>query len=248
MPFLRHFSCDTPCHSVFDLASRALQLENLFLRHQIGVLHRSARKRPKLTSLDRRLCRTNRWFHSARVPGPCDRVPLELATPNLGLLFPVLSPIENASVVGEDPPEPRSIQPAEMGRVVTVPQVGGLRGPRKILETVDKLSEKPIRFGPDDIFVRHNLERSLGTPSWYVPKAIPNSLPAGTPHARRDYPMQSTRIFALLTFFHDASVERLNGPDIVWIKLRERVDLLFRDVHWSLQHKPRDALTAGRSR
>src|ERR1035438_9651749 len=30
-----------------------LQLENLALRHQIGVLHRSARKRPKLTSRDR---------------------------------------------------------------------------------------------------------------------------------------------------------------------------------------------------
>src|SRR6266566_4723776 len=30
----------------------ALQLENLALRHQIGVLRRSARKRPKLTSGD----------------------------------------------------------------------------------------------------------------------------------------------------------------------------------------------------
>jgi putative transposase len=35
-------------HSRLDL-----QLENLALRHQIGVLHRSARKRPKLTSRDR---------------------------------------------------------------------------------------------------------------------------------------------------------------------------------------------------
>jgi hypothetical protein len=33
----------------------ALQLENLALRHQIGVLQRSARKRPKLTSADRLL-------------------------------------------------------------------------------------------------------------------------------------------------------------------------------------------------
>jgi putative transposase len=31
----------------------ALQLENLALRHQIGVLQRSARKRPRLTPLDR---------------------------------------------------------------------------------------------------------------------------------------------------------------------------------------------------
>jgi len=33
----------------------AVQLENLALRHQIGVLRRSARERPKLTSGDRLL-------------------------------------------------------------------------------------------------------------------------------------------------------------------------------------------------
>jgi len=33
----------------------ALELANLALRHQIGVLQRSARKRPKLTPLDRLL-------------------------------------------------------------------------------------------------------------------------------------------------------------------------------------------------
>ena len=32
-----------------------LQLENLALRHQIGVLQRSVKKRPKLTSIDRLL-------------------------------------------------------------------------------------------------------------------------------------------------------------------------------------------------
>ena len=37
--------------------SRAvLELENLALRHQIGVLQRSARKRPRLTPVDRLLC------------------------------------------------------------------------------------------------------------------------------------------------------------------------------------------------
>jgi hypothetical protein len=44
--------------------SRAsLGLENLALRHQIGVLQRSAGKRPKLTSGDRLLwiCRSRRW-------------------------------------------------------------------------------------------------------------------------------------------------------------------------------------------
>jgi putative transposase len=43
--------------------SRAdLQLENLALRHQIGVLLRSARKRPKLTPLDRLL-----WVGLSRI-------------------------------------------------------------------------------------------------------------------------------------------------------------------------------------
>src|SRR6201987_5048575 len=41
----------------------ALQLENLALRHQIGVLQRSAAKRPKLTSGDRLLwiCLSRLW-------------------------------------------------------------------------------------------------------------------------------------------------------------------------------------------
>ncbi|PYU79651.1 MAG: hypothetical protein DMG50_23250 [Acidobacteria bacterium] len=41
----------------------ALGLENLALRHQIGVLQRSARKRPKLTSGDRLLwiCLSRLW-------------------------------------------------------------------------------------------------------------------------------------------------------------------------------------------
>ena len=40
-----------------------LQLENLALRHQIGVLHRSARKRPRLTSRDRLfwVCLSRLW-------------------------------------------------------------------------------------------------------------------------------------------------------------------------------------------
>src|SRR5436853_187487 len=46
------------------LRSRAaLQLENLALRHQIGVLQRSARRRPKLTSRDRLswMCLSRLW-------------------------------------------------------------------------------------------------------------------------------------------------------------------------------------------
>jgi len=56
-----------------------------------------------------------------------------------------------------------------------------------------------------------------------------------------------TRLFALLALLHDASLERLKRPDIVRIKPGERVDLLCRDLHRSLQHKPRHSLTAGRS-
>jgi len=40
----------------------ALELENLALRHQIGVLQRSARKRPRLTPIDRLL-----WVWLSRV-------------------------------------------------------------------------------------------------------------------------------------------------------------------------------------
>ena len=42
----------------------------------------------------------------------------------------------------------------------------------------------------------------------------------------------------LLTLLHDASVERLKRPDIVRIKLGERVDLLCQDLHQRLQHFP----------
>jgi putative transposase len=43
--------------------SRAtLELENLALRHQIGVLQRTARKRPKLTPVDRLL-----WVWLSRI-------------------------------------------------------------------------------------------------------------------------------------------------------------------------------------
>jgi hypothetical protein len=45
------------------LSRAALELENLALRHQIGVLQRSAAKRPKLTSGDRLLwiCLSHLW-------------------------------------------------------------------------------------------------------------------------------------------------------------------------------------------
>src|ERR1700680_444374 len=56
--------------------SRAvLELEHLALRHQIGVLERSARKCPKLTPADRLL-----WVFFSRFSGGCtDRGPSNLS-------------------------------------------------------------------------------------------------------------------------------------------------------------------------
>ena len=54
-------------HSLFR-SRAALELENLALRHQIGVLQRSARKHPKLTAGDRLvwvlLCRISSHWRS----------------------------------------------------------------------------------------------------------------------------------------------------------------------------------------
>jgi hypothetical protein len=54
--------------------------------------------------------------------------------------------------------------------------------------------------------------------------------------------------FALFAFLHYPPVEGLKRPDIVRIKLGERADFLRRNFHRSLQHKPRDAFRAWRSR
>ena len=58
------FSYDTPCYLAFDPTfACCFGAENLALRHQIGVLQRSAAKRPKLTSGDRLLwiCLSRLW-------------------------------------------------------------------------------------------------------------------------------------------------------------------------------------------
>ena len=97
----------------------ALELENLALRHQIGVLQRSARKRPKLTAGDRllRVCLSRLWrdWRSA-----------------LAIVKP------ETVVAWKDSPEPRPIQPPAMGPVVAVSQVGGLH-----LATNDAPRESP---------------------------------------------------------------------------------------------------------
>jgi len=63
----------------------ALQLENMALRHQIGVLQRSAVKRPKLTSGDRLfwICLSRLWrdWHSALAIVKPETVIAELMRP-----------------------------------------------------------------------------------------------------------------------------------------------------------------------
>ena len=61
----------------------ALELENLALRHQIGVLQRSARKRPKLTAGDRLLwvCLSRVW-HAGFCLSGCFSKPQCLVSPS----------------------------------------------------------------------------------------------------------------------------------------------------------------------
>jgi len=184
----------------------ALELENLALRHQIGVLQRSARKRPRLTPVDRllyvflvmahdrrRILHCNVTAHPTaewtgqqlREAFPFDQPPRYLLRDrdaifgdafqgqvrDMGIqevLCTPRSPWQRAYLervigsirrecldhvivfdesslrrilrsyldyyhrsrthlsLGKDSPEPRSIQPEQMGRVVALPQVGGL--------------------------------------------------------------------------------------------------------------------------
>src|SRR5205807_7927955 len=184
----------------------ALELENLALRHQIGVLQRSARKRPRLTPVDRvlyvflvlahdrrRILHCNVTAHPTaewtgqqlREAFPFDQLPRYLLRDRDAIFGDAFrgqvrdmgiqevrctprSPWQRAYVermigsirrecldhvlvfhetslrrilrsyldyyhrsrthlsLRKDSPEPRSIQPEHMGRVVALPQVGGL--------------------------------------------------------------------------------------------------------------------------
>jgi putative transposase len=85
----------------------ALELENLALRHQIGVLQRSARKRPKLTSGDRLFwtCLSRFWrdWHSALVI-----VKPETVVVGIGPAFACSGPGRCAAANGDDPSFPAS--------------------------------------------------------------------------------------------------------------------------------------------
>src|SRR6202162_1723768 len=153
----------------------ALELENLALRHQIGVLQRSARKRPKLTSGDRLLwiCLARLWrdgrsalaivrpepvvaWHRAgfrlfwtwkvrrgqrgrpvilrEVRGLIRKMCREnpgwgvprIHSELLNSYFDYYHRSRTHLSLGKDSPEPRAIQPPEMGSVVALPRVGGL--------------------------------------------------------------------------------------------------------------------------
>jgi hypothetical protein len=182
----------------------ALEWENLALRHQIGVLRRCARKRPKLTPLDRllwvwlsrvwsdwrtalaivqpetviawhrrgfrlfwawkirrgqpgrptlprevrdlirRMCRENPGWGAPRIHGELLKLGIDIGESSVSkymvrcrkppsqtwrtFLDNHLQQYKSRThlSLGKDSPEPRPIQPVEMGRVVTVPQIGGL--------------------------------------------------------------------------------------------------------------------------
>jgi len=91
---------------------------------------------------------------------------------------------------------------------------------------------------------QRNDSRSSGTANFFF-GALPDTAAACTSAAAARAEKETP--CGLVTLLHDASVERLQRPNIVRIELGERVDLLCRDVHRSLQYNPRDAFTARRS-
>ena len=133
-----------------------LQLEILALRHQIGVLQRSVKERPRLTSTDRllwvslsRICRHWRstlviikpetgvaWQRASveRVIGSIRRECLDhVIVFDEGSLRRILAAYfeyyhRSRTNLGleKDSPEPPPIQPPEIGPVVAARQVGGL--------------------------------------------------------------------------------------------------------------------------
>jgi putative transposase len=72
------------------------------------------------------LCRTGDWHDSPRVPGSPDyfRPPQLATTPSK--LHPLLSPEQDAFDTGQNSPEHQSIRPPASGRIIAIPEVGGL--------------------------------------------------------------------------------------------------------------------------
>src|SRR5260370_39759172 len=117
--------------------SRAsLGLENLGLRHQIGVLQRSAGKRPKLTAGEVLSAPRSPWQRAyiERVIGSVRRECLDhmivfhetSLRRTLTSYFDYYHRWRTHLSFRKDAPEPRAIHPPEMGSVVALPLVGGL--------------------------------------------------------------------------------------------------------------------------
>ena len=117
----------------FFRARRRLTLENLALRHQLGVLKRSV-ERPRLTNADRSLwvLLSRRWasWTDALIIVKLDHV-IVLKERHLrrllrGYVSDYYHPCRTHLSLGKDAPEPRPVDVPEMGRVVELPLVGGL--------------------------------------------------------------------------------------------------------------------------
>ena len=146
----------------------------------------------------------------------------------------------------------RPLQPAGGGREVLVGQPPCLEPWRKMPVSSTGSSEAcfhPHRAGsrgPSALYIalaRHAAKRTNRRIRYEI-RDLERNLPAIS--SRQNYPLHSH--VESLTLLHDAPIERLKRTDVVRIELGERVDLLCRDVHRSLQYIPPYALGAGRGR
>ncbi len=65
-------------------------------------------------------------MRSARVPGPCSCVQRNLSAANAVFVFSYYHGTRTHLGLDKDTPDPRPVQPPELGRVVAIPQLGGL--------------------------------------------------------------------------------------------------------------------------
>src|SRR5712691_11882160 len=112
----------------------ALELEHIALRHQIGVLKRSARKRPKLTAADRMF-----WVFLSQVwgdwrsaldivtPATANRLASQGILPFLDLEDPARTRRSSGSSAGRSQPHPQD----ELGE----PDVGCAKNSRRTAQT-----------------------------------------------------------------------------------------------------------------
>jgi hypothetical protein len=76
--------------------------------------------------LAKSICGTTGGLYPSRVSGPRDRVEREIVATNAAQLFCLLSAVPNAFSLGQRRPGAQGSGTAGTGRVVAIPQVGGL--------------------------------------------------------------------------------------------------------------------------